>query len=101
VLAAYQPLLARQGAMPGAGAVRIEGLQTRTEQVTDDVAKVHATAGRLAGSLGGSEARTLDEAVAKGETPYVVTIRQDGTWYPSLVFTVTDWMLTRAERERP
>jgi hypothetical protein len=101
VLAAYQPLLARQGAMPGAGAVRIEGLQTRTEQVTEDVAKVHATAGRLAGSLGGREARTLDEAVAKGEAPYVVTIRQDGTWYPSLVFTVTDWMLTRAERERP
>jgi hypothetical protein len=87
--------------MPGAGAVRIEGLQTRTEQVTEDVAKVHATAGRLAGSLGGSKARTLDEAVAKGEAPYVVTIRQDGTWYPSLVFTVTDWMLTRAERERP
>ena len=101
VLAAYQPLLAHQGGLPRAGAVRIEGLQTRTEQVTDDVAKVHATAGRLAGSLGGSEARTLDEAVAKGETPYVVTIRQDGTWYPSLVFTVTDWMLTRAERERP
>jgi hypothetical protein len=101
VLAAYRPLLAHKGAMPGAGAVRIEGLQTRTERVTDDVAKVHATAGRLTGSLGGKETRTLDEAVAKGEAPYVVTIRQDGTWYPSLVFTVTDWMLTRAERERP
>jgi hypothetical protein len=101
VLGAYQPLLAHQGAMPGAGTVRIEGLQTRTEQVTEDVAKVHATAGRLAGSLGGKEARTLDEAVAKGEAPYVVTVRQDGTWYPSLVFTATDWMLTRAERERP
>jgi hypothetical protein len=30
-----------------------------------------------------------------------MTIQQDGTWYPSLVFTITDWMLTRAERERP
>jgi len=30
-----------------------------------------------------------------------VTIQRDGTWYPSLVFTVTDWMLTRTERERP
>jgi hypothetical protein len=101
VLAAYRPLLAHQGAVPKAGAVRIEGLKTRTEQVSDDVAKVHATAGRLAGSLGGNQARTLDEAMAKGEAPYVVTIRQGGTWYPSLVFTVTDWMLTRAERERP
>ena len=87
--------------MPPLGTVQVEGLQTRTEPVTDDVAKVHATAGRLAGSLGGREARTLDEAVAKGEAPYAVTIRQDGTWYPSLVFTVTDWMLTRTERERP
>jgi hypothetical protein len=31
----------------------------------------------------------------------VVTIQRDGTWYPSLVFTVTDWMLNRAEREHP
>ena len=33
--------------------------------------------------------------------PDVVTIQRDGTWYPSLVFTATDWMLHRAERERP
>jgi hypothetical protein len=43
----------------------------------------------------------LDQAAAKGQAPSVVTIRQDGTWYPSLVFTVTDWMLTRAEGTHP
>ena len=36
-----------------------------------------------------------------GQAPYVVTIQRDGTWYPSLVFTLTDWMLNRAEREHP
>jgi hypothetical protein len=100
VLAAYQPLLAGHGAAPGAGTARVEGLRTRTEPVSDDVARVHATAGRLVGGPD-SKPRTLDEAVASGLAPYVVAIRQDGTWYPSLVFTVTDWMLTRAERERP
>jgi hypothetical protein len=100
VLAAYQPLLDRQGAMPPLGTVRVEGLQTRTEEVAAGVARVRATAGRLVGS-GLPESLTLEEATAKGEAPYVVTIQQDGTWYPSLVFTVTDWMLNRAERERP
>ena len=62
--------------------------------------RVHATAGRLVGGmLNGS--LPLDRAAAKDQAPYVVTIRRDGTWYPSLVFTVTDWMLHRAERERP
>ena len=100
VLAAYRPLLDRQGGMPPMGTVQVEGLQTRTEEVADSVARVRATAGRLTGGpLGRS--LTLEEATAKGQAPYVVTIRQDGTWYPSLVFTVTDWMLNRAERERP
>ena len=101
VLAAYQSLLDRQGAaMPPMGTVQVEGLQTRTEEVAAGVARVRATAGRLTGGpLGRS--LTLEEATAKGEAPYVVTIQQDGTWYPSLVFTVTDWMLNRAERERP
>jgi hypothetical protein len=100
VLAAYQPLLDHKGGMPAAGTVGVEGLQTRTEQVADGVARVRPTAGTLTGpGLGG----TLDlaDVAAKGEAPYVVTIRRDGTWYPSLVFTFTDWMLTRAERERP
>jgi hypothetical protein len=86
--------------MPPMGTVQVEGLQTRTEEVAAGVARVRATAGRLVGS-GLPEALTLEEATAKGEAPYVVTIQQDGTWYPSLVFTVTDWMLNRAERERP
>jgi hypothetical protein len=100
VVAAYRPLLDHQGGLPAAGGVRVEGLQTRTEQVADDVARVRPTAGRLAGP-GPGDALDLDQADAKGQAPYVVTIRRDGTWYPSLVFTFTDWMLTRAERERP
>jgi hypothetical protein len=100
VLAAYRPLLDRRGGMPPLGTVRVEGLQTRTEQVADGVARVRPTAGRL---VAGAPPETLDlgEATAKGQAPYVVTIRQDGTWYPSVVFTVTDWMLHQAERERP
>jgi len=98
--AAYQPLLERQGAMPPVGNVRVEGLQTRTEEVADGVARVRATAGRLTGGAVG-RSLSLEEATAKGQAPYVVTIRRDGTWYPSLVFTVTDWMLNRAEREHP
>jgi hypothetical protein len=100
VLAAYRPLLDRQGAMPPAGTARVEGLKTRTEEVADGVARVRATAGRIAGGPL-HESLRLEDAVAKGQAPYVVTIQRDGTWYPSLVFTVTDWMLNRAERERP
>jgi hypothetical protein len=100
VLAAYRPLLDHKGGMPAAGSVRVEGLQTRTEQVADGVARVRPTAGRLTG-LGPGDTLDLDEAQAMGQAPYVVTIRQDGTWYPSLVFTFTDQLLARAERERP
>jgi hypothetical protein len=101
VLAAYRPLLDRPELTPRAvGGVRVEGLETRTEQVADGVARVQATAGRLVGPML-DKPITLDRAAANGQAPYVVTIRQDGTWYPSLVFSVTDWMLTRAEREHP
>jgi hypothetical protein len=100
VLAAYRPLLDRQGGMPPLGTVQVEGLQTRTEEVADGVARVRATAGRLVGGAP-PESHDLEEATAKGQAPYVVTIRQDGTWYPSVVFAVTDWMLSQAERERP
>ena len=100
VLAVYRPLLDHKGGMPAAGSVRVEGLQTRTEQVADGVARVRPTAGRLTG-LGPGDTLDLDEAQAMGQAPYVVTIRQDGTWYPSLVFTFTDQLLARAERERP
>jgi hypothetical protein len=102
VLAAYRPLLDHKGGMPATGG-RVDGLQTRTEQVAGDVARVRATAGqvRLADGMPGQRTLDLGQATAHDQAPYVVTIRQDGTWYPSLVFTVTDWMLTRAERERP
>jgi hypothetical protein len=100
VLAAYGSLLDRHGGKPAAGDVRVEGLETRTEPVADGVTRVHATAGRLVGGML-NESLPLDRAAAKDQAPYVVTIQRDGTWYPSLVFTVTDWMLHRAERERP
>jgi hypothetical protein len=100
VVAAYQPLLAKEHATSTSRSVRVEGLQTRTEQVADGVARVQATAGRLATGMPG-EMVDLSKATSKDQAPYVVTIQQDGTWYPSLVFTATDWMLNRAERERP
>lgn len=100
VLAAYGSLLAGKGATPSTGTVRVDGLKTRTEPVGDGVARVEATAGRLVGPML-RESIPLDQAAAKDKAPSVVTIRRDGTWYPSLVFTATDWMLTRAEGTRP
>jgi hypothetical protein len=100
VVTAYQPLLAQQAGGASAPAVHVEGLQTRTEQVADGVARVQATAGRVVAGTAG-ESFDLARTGTKEPAPYVVTIQRDGTWYPSLVFTVTDWMLNRAERERP
>ncbi len=51
---------------------------TGTERVADEVVRVH-----------------LD-----GEpSPYVVALRRDGTWYPSMVFTLIDVTLASAQRE--
>ena len=100
VVTAYQPLAAHQGGATAPAAVHVDGLETRTEQLGEDVARVEATAGRLVGPML-RKSIPLDQAAAKDQAPSVVTIRRDGTWYPSLVFTVTDWMLNRAERERP
>jgi hypothetical protein len=100
VVAAYQPLLAQQAGGTSAPAVHVEGLQTRTEQVADGVARVRPTAGRVVAGTAG-ESFDLARTGTKEPAPYVVTIQRDGTWYPSLAFTVTDWMLNRAERERP
>jgi hypothetical protein len=99
-LAAYGPLLEGKGATPSMGTVRVDGLKTRTEPIGDGVARVEATAGRLVGPML-RESIPLDQAAAKDQAPSVVTIRRDGTWYPSLVFTATDWMLTRAEGTHP
>ena len=54
-------------------AVQVEGLQLRTEEVADGVARVRATAGRLAGGTP-RESLNLEEATAKG---------QARTWSPS------------------
>ena len=76
-------------------------------EVADGVARVHLTGGtvqRRPGSTGQDPKAPLDLGrpdAGQDVQPYLVTIEQDGTWYPSLVFTVTDWMLNRAERERP
>jgi hypothetical protein len=67
----------------------LKGVTTRSERVADGVARVHLTGGNL---------RQLDPDL---NDPYVVAIQRDGTWYPSLVFTATDWMLTHTQRERP
>jgi hypothetical protein len=99
VVAAYQPLLAHQGGRSTAG-VRVEGLTTRTEQVAEGVARVTATGGRVVTDMPG-KTLNLGKAANEGQAPYVVAIQRDGTWYPSLVFTATDWMLHRAEREHP
>jgi hypothetical protein len=93
VLRAYRQS-APAGAMdrltdPGKLGLSLKGLTTRNERVADGVTRVH---------LGGGNLRQLDPEVTD---PYVLTIQQDGTWYPSLVFTATDWMLTHTERERP
>ncbi len=86
----------------------VQGLTTRTERIADGVARVHLTGGkvqRLPAGAGAGTEPPIDlgqlDPDQGGPFPYVVTIQRDGTWYPSLVFTVTDWMLTRTERERP
>jgi hypothetical protein len=101
VLTAYRSLLAGEGGTSPRRAVRVEGLQTRTEQVTGEVARVHATGGRLLGSLVGGAVDLRQAGEAGEQAPYVVAIRQGETWYPSLEFTAVDWMLNQAERERP
>jgi hypothetical protein len=70
------------------------------------VAGVHLTGGTVqrlpAGAGSGAEAPLdLDRLDPDRGATYVVTIQRDGTWYPSLVFTATDWILTHTERERP
>jgi hypothetical protein len=108
VLRAYQRS-APAGAMSqltdlGGLGLPVQGLTTRTEQIADGVARVHLTGGRLQRppSHPGPPIDLGQLHPDRGDPhPYVVTIQRDGTWYPSLVFTVTDWMLTRTERERP
>jgi hypothetical protein len=69
------------------------GPVTGTEQVADRVVKVYFKAER---SSGGPE----PDAATGPPTPYVIAVQRDGTWYPSIVFTLTDLALTTsAEQE--
>jgi hypothetical protein len=92
---------------PRRAGLSVEGLTTRTERVADGVARVHLTGGTLRprpGQRGQANRAPLDLGrlgADRGAEPYLVTIQRDGTWYPSLVFTATDWMLNHTRRERP
>jgi hypothetical protein len=83
--------------------VRVEGLRLRTEPVADGVVRVHLVGGKLITRHlpGPADSVRFDVAGRNGMLPYVVAIQRDGTWYASLSFTVTDWLLAQAEREHP
>jgi hypothetical protein len=105
VLRTYATSL-RQVRQATAGPVTVEGLTTRTERVSGEVTKVYLTGGRIRGPNG--EVTTLPSlssklgATAGGERqPYVVAVEQNGSWYPSVLFTVTDYALTAAHQEQP
>ncbi len=59
---------------------RMVGSVTGAERVADGVVSVH---------LGGGQAQPAD----------IIAVRREGTWYPSMVFTLADLTLTRAELE--
>ena len=97
-LAAARPELSLKGQR-----ARVEGLRLRTEPVADGVARVHLVGGKLVtrNLPGPADSTRFDVAGRNGMIPYVVAIQRDGTWYASLSFTVTDWLLAQAEREHP
>jgi hypothetical protein len=83
--------------------IAVEGLTTRTERVASDVTKVYLTGGRVRGS--GGEVTPLpglpNGLGASGERqPYAVAVEQNGSWYPSLLFTATDYALSTAQQEQ-
>jgi hypothetical protein len=105
VAAAYhQPLLNRTplgkdlfAGHPGAR-VRFEGLTTRTEQLTDDVAKVYLTGGKVVPSgVPGARPEPIGKAM-DGKDPALVVVHQDGAWYPSLLGTLAELAVVQADR---
>ncbi|HEX9342258.1 MAG TPA: hypothetical protein VF995_01405 [Actinomycetota bacterium] len=84
--------------------ITVEGLTTRTERVASDVTKVYLTGGRVRGP--GGEVTPLTSlpnelGASSGERqPYAVAVEQNGSWYPSLLFTLTDYALSTAQREQ-
>jgi hypothetical protein len=107
VAAAYhQPLfnrtpLGKPGALFGghSGArVRVQGLTTRTEQLADGVVKVHLTGGTVVPSgVPGARPEPIGKAM-DGKDPAMVVVRQDGTWYPSLLGTLAELAVVQADR---
>ena len=77
------------------GTVRIEGLGTRVEQLSDGVDRVYLSGTVRAGNTG--RAVPLRPEHAGEPQPYLVAIRSGGSWYPSLLFTMADYAVTEAE----
>lgn len=85
--------------------VTVEGLTTRTERVSGEVTRVYLTGGRIRGPNGEviflpSLSDQLSVTAGKEREPYVVAVEQNGSWYPSLLFTATDYALTTAQQEQ-
>jgi hypothetical protein len=100
-----QPLLDRMGlGRPGSPLgpdqqvrFRIDGLTTRNEQVADGVVMVHLTGGTI--RVTGKPPVRVTEAMA--EHAAVVTIRRQGSWYPSLLGTAVSNAIAEAQRAHP
>jgi len=83
--------------------ITVENLTTKTDKVAGDVAKVYLTGGQIRGPDGQATAlpNLPNTLGASGERqPYAVAVEQNGSWYPSLLFTLTDYALTSAQREQ-
>jgi Double zinc ribbon len=78
--------------------VRVDGLTTRSEQLAEGVVKVHLTGGTV--RVAGKPPASLGDA-RQSKDLALVTIRQDGGWYPSLLGTAADAAVTEAERAHP
>lgn len=100
---------------PGAGTtVEIKNLTTRVVAINDDVSAVHLTGGTMSGALdrntlpgpikdvvpegtGGTKSMDFGELAKtwnrerNGEGMDLMTVRRNGRWYVSPLFTVTSW----------
>jgi hypothetical protein len=100
-----QPLLDRLGlGKPGSPLgpdrpvhFRIDGLTTRNEQVADGVVTVHLTGGTV--RVTGKPPVRISEAMT--EHAALVTVRQQGGWYPSLLGTAVNNAIAEAQRAHP
>jgi len=79
--------------------VRIQDLTLRSESVADGVTKVVVTGGTAAAGPG-EKPSPLSQPGSNEPVPAVVVLRRDGAWYPSLLFSAVDAMLSQAESGR-